>query len=321
MKVLLWLGCVGLGAQFAGAQIRTNINGIAVIVNDAIITRQEVTEYIRPAAETLFATVRDPETLDKKIFALQRDGTDDLVKRHLILNDFKTAGYNYPESIIEDRIEERIKTQYHDRAELMQTLHARQTTMESFRKQQREEILITAMRQLKLPQDIIISPQKILDFYQQHQTNYAVGDEVKLRMIVLNKPNNDKGGVKQLAEDILRKINEGALFGEMARIHSERVGGGEASWAQRDPLHPEGDTLRKELSDVAFALKPGQHSAVIDLPDACWLLEVEERRPPRTRPLSEVRDSIERELRFRESVRLEEKWIKRLKEKSFVRYF
>ena len=60
---------------------------------------------------------------------------------------------------------------------------------------------------------------------------------------------------------------------------------------------------------------------MIDLPDSVWLLQVEERRAARSRPLSEVRDQIERELRIRESERQEEKWVKRLKEKSFVRYY
>ena len=161
------------------------------------------------------------------------------------------------------------------------------------------------------------SPQKIRDYYNHRQTNFAVGDAVKLRLIVLNKPPSDKGERRQLAEEILRKINEGASFAEMARIHSDsptKKDGGDSGWAERD-------TIQKALSDVAFALKAGEHSGVVDLPDACWLVQVEERRPAQTRPLSEVRDVIERELRIEEAERQEQKWIKRLKEKSFVRYY
>ena len=130
------------------------------------------------------------------------------------------------------------------------------------------------MRQAKMPQDFLISPQKILDYYEQHKTNYSVGEEVKLRLIVLNKPPGDTGAVKQLAEEILRKISEGASFAEMAKIHSDapqRKAGGDSGWFEREGI-------RKELSDVAFSLKPGQRSGVIDLPDSCWLMQVEERR-------------------------------------------
>lgn len=317
MKLFGLLALAVFVGSDAFAQSRTNINGIAVIVNEAIITRQEVFDYIGPAAKTLYSTIRDNAALEQRLNRLKEAGTEDLVKRQLILHDYKTAGYNYPETIIEDRIEERIKTQYRDRAQLMQDLHARLTTYENFRKQQREEILIVAMRQAKLPQDFLISPQKILNFYHDHQTNYLVGEEVRVRMIVLNKPATDNGGARERAEEILRKIGEGASFADMARSYSESAqakDGGDSGWHQRDGL-------RRELSEAAFALQAGQRSGVIDLPDSVWLLQVDERRVARTRPLSEVRDQIERELRIRESERQEEKWVKRLKEKSFVRYY
>jgi parvulin-like peptidyl-prolyl isomerase len=120
-----------------------------------------------------------------------------------------------------------------------------------------------------------------------------------------------------LADEILRKINEGASFAEMAKIHSDgpyKAAGGERGWVERD-------ADRKELSDVAFSLKPGEHSGVIDLPDSCWLMLVEDRRAARAKPLTEVRDQIERQLRIEESIRQERKWLKRLREKSFVRYY
>ena len=316
MRVFCLLSVVLLCAGKLFAQ-STNVNGIAIIVDEAIITRQEVFESIGPAVRLVLDSVRDPEAREKRLSKLFEDGTEYLVNRQLILHEYKTAGYNYPESVIDDRIQDRINQRYHDRAELMQSLHAQRSTYESYRQQQREDILISAMRQLKVSGDVLISPQKIRDYYELHPTNFLVGDSVKLRMIVLNKPPTDKGEVRQLAADILRKINEGAAFAEMARIHSDgpyKAAGGERGWVERD-------SDRKELSDVAFALKPGEHSGVIDLPDSCWLILVEDRKPTHTKPLAEVRDQIERELRLTESERQEQKWIKRLREKSFLRYY
>jgi parvulin-like peptidyl-prolyl isomerase len=136
-------------------------------------------------------------------------------------------------------------------------------------------------------------------------------------MIVLNKPPGDAGTAKQLAEEIHRKISEGASFAEMAKIHSDgpqRSSGGETDWTQRD-------TLRKELADVAFSLKPGEKSGVIELPDSCWLMQVEDKRVSHVKPLSEVSEEIERTLRLNEARRQDRKWMKRLREKAFVRFF
>jgi len=34
------------------------------------------------------------------------------------------------------------------------------------------------MQQLKVPRDVLISPQKILDYYETNKTNFAVGEQV-----------------------------------------------------------------------------------------------------------------------------------------------
>jgi len=317
MRLLILCSCVLCFTRGVCAE-KAVTDGVAVIVNDAIITYYDVQRHIQDTIDLLIAQyARQPEVMRAKISEVRAEGTEQLVERQLILHEYKTAGYNYPESIIEDSIQERIKQKFRDRATLLQGLHQQGMSYEMWKQQQREEILVFAMQQLKIPRDVLISPQKILDYYETNKTNYAVGEQVKLRMIVLNKPPSDNGGAKQLAEDIRRKLNEGAAFAEMAKIHSDgpqRATGGDAGWAERE-------TLRKELADAAFALKPGERSGVIDLPDSVWLLEVEDKRAARIKPLGEVRDEIERTLRINEASRVQRRWITRLKEKAFVRYF
>jgi len=293
-------------------------DGIAVIVNDSIITYQDVESLSRPALELLVAQYRrQPDLLQQRISDVRSDATEQLIERQLILGEFKTAGYNFPESIIEDTIDERTRQRFRDRVTLMQTLREQGLTIETYRQRTREEIIIEAMRRKNLSPDIIISPQRIVNFYEEHKTNYAVGDQVKLRMIVLNKPSTDHGAVKQLATEIVRKLDEGASFKEMAKIYSEGTPGkaeGEWGWAERA-------TLRKELADVAFSLNVRQRSGVVDLNDSCWIILAEDKRPAHLRPLSEVQDEIERVLKQTESERIRRRWVDRLKTKSFVRYF
>ena len=317
MRLLIALTCALLFAGGASAQ-KVVSDGVAVIVNDSIITYYDVQRHIQDMIDLLATQYGNQrEVMRQKIDEVRQEGTEQLVERKLVLHEYKTAGYNYPEAIIEDTIQERVKQKWRDRATLLQGLHAQGITYETWKQQQREEILVMAMQQLKVPRDVLISPQRILDYYETNKTNFAVGEQVRLRMIVLNKPPSDSGAAKQLAEEILGKIKEGAQFSEMAKIHSDgpqRNNGGDAGWSERE-------TLRKELADAAFALKSGETSGVIDLPDSVWLLKVEEKRAARVRPLSEVRDDIERTLRITEASRVQRKWLSRLKEKAFVRYF
>lgn len=315
MRVILFFLAATLLALPLQAQPE---QGIAVIVNDSIITYFDVHSSVAPAVEVLERQYRDqPAELDKKLKSLLRDRVKDLVEQKLILAEFSRAGYNLPESFIEDEVQKRIRDNYSDRLTLTKTLQAQGVTYESFRKRIHEEIVVSLMRQKYVSQELIISPHKVEVYYEQHQADFKVDDQVRLRMIVLNKPKEGADTAKELVQEILRKLEAGAPFAEMASVYSDaaqRAKGGEWDWSSRT-------ALRKELADVAFSLNAGQRSGVIETADAYWIMQVEEKRVARTKPLSEVRDDIEKTLGVQERARLQEQWINRLKDKSFVRYF
>ena len=135
-------------------------------------------------------------------------------------------------------------------------------------------------------------------------------------MITLNKDSGNPAGTLKLANDILAEIKKGATFDQMAKLYSQdaqQAQGGDRGWVERS-------VLRKDLADAAFALKPGQTSGVVDLPEAYYLLYVEDAKAAHTRPLTEVWAGIEKTLRTEEQTRLEKQWIESLKRKTFCRY-
>ncbi|TAK95093.1 MAG: parvulin peptidyl-prolyl isomerase [Verrucomicrobia bacterium] len=302
-------------AQSSRAEL---VNGIKAIVQDSVITAQEVYNLAAPAIDVLRRQYRaQPEVLQKKLSETLDDSLDQLIERQLILQDFKSAGYNLPESIITEAVEERIRTRYGDRAKLIKTLQGQGLTFEKFRQQMRDQFIVEALRGKNISSEVIISPHKIESYYLAHKDKYRVEDEIKLRMIVLNRSSASDTAARQLADEILRKLKEGAAFAEMASVYSQgsqRSRGGDWDWVERS-------VLRKELAEVAFALKPGAVSDVIETPDACYLMLVENKKPAHTKALVEVRDEIEHNMLAEERARLSKLYIERLKKKTFVRYF
>jgi parvulin-like peptidyl-prolyl isomerase len=136
-----------------------------------------------------------------------------------------------------------------------------------------------------------------------------------MRLIVLNRPADDTNGtVRRRMEEIISQIKDGATFGDMAKSYSEgsqRPEGGETGWQEVAKLN-------KVLAEALAKLKPGEMSGVIESPEACFLVQLEERRPARVRPLSEMRADIEKTLVVQERNRLMVRWINRLKRKTFI---
>jgi peptidyl-prolyl cis-trans isomerase SurA len=306
-------------ASCAGLSLRAELaDGVKAVVSDQVITYSQVEELTAPVANTLRRQYADdPDTFRQKMNDALDDSLEQLVERQLILRSFDVDGYQLPEDALDQIVQDRIRELYGDRVTFIKTLQAQGETVEQFRKEVRDRYIEHALRQKNVSQEIVISPYKVETYYLAHQDDFKMEDEIKLRMIVLNKTSPDDTNTVQRANEILAEIKDGATFQEMASVYSDgsqKSQGGDWGWIERS-------VLRKDLADAAFSLKPGQVSGAIDTPESIYLMLVEQTRPAHVKPLGEVRDEIEKTLRTQEQSRLEKQWIEGLKRKTFIRYF
>jgi peptidyl-prolyl cis-trans isomerase SurA len=291
-------------------------NGIRAVVHDAVITADEVEIGIIEAAKRWSLQYHNrPDLFQGKLNELRGAKLEELVDRQLILHEFKTAGYSLPESVIDELVQEEIHSKFRDRVTATKSLQEQGLTYEKFRQQLRDQFIVVALRQKNVSSEIIISPHKIETYYAAHKDDYKVEDEVKLRMIeIQKKKDSDAPDARKMCEEILQKIKGGASFEEMAK-------GQYNLRSQRGVQSYHTSQLRKELADAAAKLKAKEVSEVIDTPEACYLIFLEESHPTHVKPLPEVREDIEKDLKSQERARLEKQWIERLKKKTFFRYF
>src|SRR5688572_25855340 len=270
MRVLLVLIMLLITGFSAGAA--ASPNGIAAIVNDTVITYYEIQAYTFQAVDLLRRTYgRSPEVLNQKVTETMMDGLEQLIEKQLILDDFKAAGGLLPESYVDDEVKDRIRKVFADRVTATKSLQAQGKSFESFRKEIHDEIIVQIMRQKNVASAITISPTKIEHYYATNGLQFQVQDEVKLRMIMLNRADGSSAGeLLARAREIARKVEEGTPFAEMAAVyHQGSQKGGEWGWVERK-------VLNKGLSEIAFSLRPGERSGVIGLAreaDSYWIYE------------------------------------------------
>jgi parvulin-like peptidyl-prolyl isomerase len=304
--------------------------GVAGVVNDVVITIDDVEKFSRQALRTAYKQIyssswamgnpaRADEAWLKKRTEILRDALEQLIEHELILHEFKTAGYNLPEVYIEDHINNTIREEYGDRITLVKTLHEEHDTMEHYRKVIRDNLIIGLLTSKNVRQNIIISPKKIETYYKDNAEKYSVGDRAKVRVIVIGKTKRGAEEAAKLAAEVQKKAAGGADFSALADEFSDDARtkkGGERGWIE----NKEAD-LRKELREFAFSAQSGAISPVIATEEVFFIVKVEERETAHTRPLSEVRTEVEKTLKAVESERLRKKWITKLRNKSLVKYF
>lgn len=308
--------CLAALLLASGAFAQDVLNGIAAVVNDEVITFSQVRELVGAKEQSARQSLKG-EALVEKIKEIRLQAINDLIDRQLIIQEFKKQKFQIPEYFIADRINTIIREEFAgDRQAFMRTIEAQGYTLDRFKEMQRETIVVQEMTRSAVKQNIIIPEGKILEFYKQNIGEYSSNEEVKLRMIAIKKAESSASR-RKLAEEIRRKIADGADFGEMAHMYSDhntQEQYGDWGWINRK-------VLNEDLTKAAFSLKPGEVSPVLEFGDTYYLLFVEARKPGVQRPFKEVRDEIEKRLIQQDRQKLRQEWLARLRKKAFIKMY
>ena len=145
----------------------------------------------------------------------------------------------------------------------------------------------------KMSGEIAVSDEEVKKFYEENINRFKDREQVKLSRIVLRLAptvtDAERKKAKAKATDLAKQAKKpNADFAKLARDNSngpEAAKGGDLGFLYRGRMQPEFDA-------VAFALKPGEVSDVIETKMGYEIVKVEERKEERVRPVEEVTDTI-----------------------------
>jgi len=320
----LFLGLIAARGQLASTpQDNLNLryaNGIVAIVEDKIITVDDVRREIGPLVPEIQKQSRNESEFNEKLEALQEDIVQNLIDRVLIVKDFYSdEKRRVPASYVDNAVSETIITQFDgDRSKFLAYLRSRGISQKDYRKEQEEDMIYGYMRQQKAKSASTISPVKIAAFYAENKDRFYQEDSVQLRLIQISRGSGDSDDtLRAKAGTIMTELAAGTEFGDIARKYSQdsRKGkGGDWGWQRRSDL-------RKEFSDVIFALDKGQRSEPLIMPEGAFIFFAEDRKHAGVLPLDEVRPDIERTLVQQGSRQATERWLEKLRRNAYVKHF
>ncbi len=141
-------------------------------------------------------------------------------------------------------------------------------------------------------QNTKISDAELRKDYQDNMDSYRIPERVLVRHILIKtqgQPKEDAPKLKAKAEDILKQLQHGGNFAELAKQNSDdpgsKVKGGELGWIVR------GQTVAN-FEKAAFSLKPGELSGVIETEYGYHILQVEDKQAAHTQSFDEVKPQI-----------------------------
>ncbi len=311
----LSLVCIGLAFSTFTARAQEVLDGIAAVVNNEVVTFSQVRELVGPKEKQAHDTLKGQELVEK-IKSIRTEAINDLIDRALIIQDFKTKGFTIPDYFIDDRIQGIIKDEFGaDRQAFLRTLAAQGYTLEKFRDFQRDMIIVSEMRKQAVKGVSTVPDAKINQYYREHVEEYSQAEQMKLRMIAIRGVENDSR--RKMIEEIRQKISEGAEFGDLARMYSEDSSQeqyGDWGWIDRKKLN-------ESLTKIAFSLKPGEMSQVVELGGSYYLLYCEAKKAATVKPIKDVHDEIEKALLQTERQQQQQDWLAKLRRKAYIKMY
>ena len=303
---------LGVSVAWAG-----RIDGVAAYVNDDVLTINDVIKGSRELQAALSGYGED--TSQQALNAMYLSSMTNAVARLLMIDAYANeTRLKIPEEAIDERasliIEERFGG---DRMRLGELLNKEGITLEQWREQIKEQIILSAMRNLHVESRVRLAPGAARDAYEAQREEFVTPRRVKLRMLMMK---TDGAAEKlQVEKELLalrrRLTEEKADFAALATEFSQgsrAKDGGDRGW-----MEPE--MLRTELAAAMVLLEAGEISPVVDAGGSLYLLFAEEVDAGRVAPFAEVEAMLERRLRDEQGAKVFDEWLRILRRKAYVK--
>ena len=300
---------------------QNSINSIKAIVDDEIITQEDVVKRAAISIKQAQDRYRDNELMEK-IDQILKDTLEEIINRKVLIKE-ATKLFGTSEAMmkeVEKDLDSFVKgavknvgslSKYYEIAE------AQGINPIEKKNELKEDIMIDKIMKENVHNKVQVQPKLLKRYYCENIDEFRQKKEVKLRhlMVKFSAHNNNKDETLSMAQKIMKRLERGEDFSTLAKQLSDgpnTENGGLCSFE-------EVNDLRKDLRDVVYSLKDNECSKIIESPVGYHIFKVELIKPEKIQEFEEVQDDIYKKLYREETVRLKKQYINSLKQHVFIK--
>jgi peptidyl-prolyl cis-trans isomerase C len=245
-----------------------------------------------------------------------RRSLDQLITYTLLTQETKARKIGVTDAEINGRLAE-MRKQFPDETAFEKALSERGMTVERLREDARVDMEISKMMDAEVANLPPVTDEQARDFYQKNPDKFQQPEAVRASHVLIPTGQADEAGKKTLhaqAEAILKQAKSGADFAKLAREHSKDSSasqGGDLNFFTRGQMVPAFDK-------VAFELKPGDISGIVETQFGYHIIKVTERRAASLVPFEQVGGRIRQFLADQQKQARSEAFVDSLKKKARI---
>ena len=162
----------------------------------------------------------------------------------------------------------------------------------------------------------VIDRVDMVNYYQEHQADFTTSERVRWQEIVVRfDKHGGRDGAKTRMETVVRQLQDGAKFGELAMEHSDALSAerrGDMGWLER------GGLADKTVEKTLFELEAGQPTQIYVRDDRFEVYRVVDHQQQRVTPFAEVQSQIEQILKQKAAQDAKQKVLSDMRDKATV---
>lgn len=304
---------------FVHAGSGTVVEEIIARVNNDIITlsdyekaeaqlRPEAQQDCQNCAEDKIAQMVDEE---------KKNLLRDMIDQSLLVQRGKDLDINVDTDVIKELDQIRQQNNLTSMEALQKAVEGSGANWEDYKQHIKNQILTQKVIQQEVGPTVKIGNDEVQKYYEAHKDEFVRPEEVDLSEIFLsteNKSPQEMAGVRAKADAVEKRLKAGEDFSALAKRFSEGTTaseGGGIGEIKRGEMTP-------AMEKIVFALKKGDSTDVLDVPNGVEIYHVNRHFDPGLQPFSKVEDDIENQLyqsRIQAAMR---KYLTQLRKDSYV---
>ncbi len=296
---------LGLQAQSVESNV-TKVDSKIAIVNGVEITKEQLD---RQVALLLPRSSYHATVTDEKLEEVSKEALDELIEKEYYLTYAINRGYKVTQDELDEKLTE-IKKMFKNQANFDAALKRASLTPDEFMRELKRDLIIQKLYLREIKSEV--GEEELKKYYEQNKFKFMMPEKISVRLIYARNDPRVADGKKLARQKIDKAMEEiGArtkklqdlnisvdtnksinVFADVAAEFSDamsRIKGGDMGFIHKG-------MLESDVEDVAYSLKVGEMSDILESVKGYYIIKVEDKSPEQQLDFDFVKRSLKKDL-------------------------
>ncbi|MDD5723156.1 MAG: peptidylprolyl isomerase [Syntrophales bacterium] len=290
---------------------------IIAVVNNNVITLSELETALRPVVGRI-ENIPDEGQRKEMTTQARTAVMHQMIDRILLEQEAVKLKVVVTDEEVDSALESMLKYQNIPIEKFRKTLATEGSSIDDYKDEIKRDRTKRKIIDRTVKYKVTVGEEEIGEYYAKNRDEYEGKEATRIQQILLVKPvdasDDARETLRAQAEMILKKLKDGESFELLVGTYSQGPAagsGGDLGFVEKGMMFPEVDT-------VAFSLKAGEISDIIESPVGFHIIRIIDRRGAGVKPIEEVREEIIGNIENEKVKKKFEEWMKELRERSLI---